>query len=326
MKIVNKEEYPLVDELINSLLDKFKKQEWQFPANLPEIYFDDLTVIVLPTEEKNGLRGFNPDYKNAIHENSNYALLSDYKNEDNSPKIIVYKKVLEQTAKMLEEYDRYFFVPIPRGGYVKVEKRNLLHFVQEGMEIDYGISFDEARKNLFYCAVLNEISKWILVDTPQKDTWKGNPLNKKNHLHECLTALLSYWICKERRSTELNKSFDYLMLLNNIEKYNTYSDYNHLDISTVINFIAFCISETKGHLYFELLDLLRKVYEKDNTLDSNNFTTIIVKNDIQEIVVNFFLEELHKPYLESWDIIYGLMNDTNMKTHFGTYVGKKYGI
>jgi hypothetical protein len=326
MKTVNKKEYPLVDELINSLLEKFKKQGWQFPENLPEIYLDDVTVIVLPTDEKNGLRGFNPDYNNANHDNSNYALLSDYKNDDESPKIIIYKKVLELTAKMLEEYDRYLFVPIPRGGYDKVDKRNLLHFKQEGIENDYGISLEDAKINLFYCAVLNEISKWILVDTPKKNTWKDNPLNKKNHLHECLTALLSSWICKEG-SKELNKSFDYLMLLHNIEKYNTYYYYANLKIPSVIQCITICRIETKGSLYSEILNLLLEASEKDNTLDNKNFTTIIVNNNnIQKIVVKYFEVELTNPYLESWDIIYGLMDDTNKKTYSARYTAKKFGL
>lgn len=325
MKTVNKKEYPLVDVLINSLLEKFKIQGWKFPENLPEIYLDDVTVIVLPTNEKNGLRGFNPNYNNATHDDSNYALLSDYKIEDESPKIILYKKVLELTAEMLEEYDRYFFVPTPRGGYDKVDKRNLLHFKKEGIENDYGISFEEAKINLFYCAVLNEISKWILVDTPINNTWKDNPLNKKNHLHECLTALLSSWICKEG-STELNKSFDYLMLLNNIEQYETYSDYANLEIQTVIQCITICRTKTKGSLYSELLNLLLEVSVKDNTLDSNNFKSIIVNSDIQEIVVNSFLRELNNPFLESLDIIYGLMDDTNKKTHSVKYHSKRFGI
>ena len=326
MKIVNKKEFPLVDELINSLFEKFKKQGWQFPENLPEIHLDDVTVIVLPTNEKNGLRGFNPDYRSATLEIHNYALLSDYKNEDKSPKIIIFKKVLDLTAKMLEEYDRYFFVPLPSGGYDKVDKRNLLHFKQEGIENDYGISFEDAKINLFYCAVLNEISKWILVDTPINNTWKDNPLNKKNNLHECLTTLLSSWICKEG-SIELNKSFDYLMLLNNIEQYKTYSDYANLEIPTVIQCINICRIKTNGYLYFELLDLLLEISKSHKTLDSNNFTGIILEKESQDKVVTVFRDLTYNSDHNLIDTMYNnFLNIENRNKYSGFYSGIRYGI
>lgn len=311
MKIVNKTEFPLIHKLMNSLLDKFKAQGWSFPEKLPEIYFSD-EVILLPTDKENGFRGINPDYSN----NDNYALLSSY-NRDGELLIIIYERVLLETAKKLEEDDRYIIVSLPSGGYEKVDKRNLLHFKQKGIENDYGISFEEARENLFYCAVLNEFSKWILVDTPIKDTWKDNPLNKYDHLHECLTALLSYWVCNEG-SRELNNSFVYLMFLHKkgediIGKYNRYSEYENFDPVSVINCIAICRKE--NYEYFELLNLLLEIFEKDNTLNSNNFKNIIINNKaIQNLVKKSYMNHVLKRTIT--DILYELFDSDNKESFY----------
>jgi hypothetical protein len=327
MKTVNKTEYPLVDELINSLLEKFKMQKWQFRENLPEIYFSD-EIIQLPIN-KNGLRGFYPNIKMISPNKNEAALLSDYNNEDDIPKIIIYKKVLEETAKKMEEDDRYYNHNIKGrdGSLEKIDSRNLLHFNQVGMEINRGISFEEARINLFYCVVLNEISKWILMDTPKKDTWIDNPLNKKDHLHECLTALLSYWIC-EKRSKELKKSFNFLMSFHKKGEYNRYSEYNAFEIPSVINCISIC--RKKSYEHFELLDLLLDISKLDKTLDNDNFKTIIVENVVQEIVMNKHKELKHDDsnYRKLTYIIYDdFLNKENKIKYKNHYkISPDYGI
>jgi hypothetical protein len=300
MKTVNKKEFPLVDKLINSLLEKFKKQRWQFPKNLPEIYLSD-EIIQLPIN-KNGLQGFYPNIKMISPNKNEAALLSVYKYETETPIIIIYEKVLEETAKKFE--------------------------------IDRGISFEEARINLFYCAILNEISKWILVDTPKKDTWIDNPLNKKDHLHECLTALLSYWICKDG-SLELKKTFKYLMFLHtkgqiNIGEYNRYSDYTSpsFEIPSVINCINICREES--YEYFELLGLLLDISIFDKTLDRNNFNDIIVKHKVQEIVKNKHKELNHKDsnYRKLTNIIYDdfLSKENQSEYNLHYKISPDYGI
>lgn len=310
MKTVNKKEFPLVDKLINSLLKKFKKQGWQFP----EIYFSD-EIIQLPIN-KNGLQGFYPNLK-MIHPNNNEAaLLSDYKYETETPIIIIYEKVLEKTAKKFEEDEVY--------------KRDILHLKQEGIENDYCISFEEARINLFYCAVLNEISKWILVDTPKKNTWKNNPLNKKDHLHECLTALLSYWICEDG-SLELKISFKYLMFLHtkgqeNIGEYNRYSDYTptSFEIPSIINCITIC--KVKSFENIELFTLLLDISKLDKTLNRNNFKPTIVKNEVQKIIIKEYRNQIERKNVDInlTDILYGLIDD---KSPFvGSQAGRKYGL
>ncbi len=294
MKTVNKKEFPLVDKLINLLLEKFKKQRWKFPENFPEIYLSD-EIIQLPIN-KNGLQGFYPNIKMIPPNMNEAALLSDYKYETETPIIIIYQKVLEETAKKFE--------------------------------IDCGILFDEARNNLFYCAVLNEISKWILVDTPEKNTWKDKPLNKKDHLHECLTALLSNWICVEP-SSGLMDSFVYLMSLhkkgqNDIGEYNRYSKYASLKEPSVINCITIC--REKSYEYFELLDLLLVISKLDNTLDCNNFPIIIVNNDVQKIVVMAYKEQIEKVPVDMrlTDILFEII--TNKGHYYGSQVGREYGI
>jgi len=317
MKIVNKTEYPLVDELINSLLEKFKNQGWQFPKNLPEIYLSD-EIIQLPID-KNGLQGLYPNIKMIDPNNNEAALLSDYKYIDETPIIIIYEKVLEETAKKFEKHDRYYNHNIKGqdGSFEKIDNRKLLHFIQEGMEIDYGFSFEEAKMNLFYCAVLNEISKWILVDTPKKNTWKNNPLNKKDHLHECLTALLSYWIC-EKRSKELKKSFNFLMSFHKKGEYNRYSEYDAFEIPSVINCISICRKESYEH--FELLDLLLEISKSYKTLDSNNFTTIIFKDEVQVIVVEKLINlELDSNYSDLKRIIYDDFLNKENKVKFKSH-------
>ena len=230
------------------------------------------------------------------------ALLSVYKYETETPIIIIYEKVLEETAKKFE--------------------------------IDRGISFEEARINLFYCAILNEISKWILVDTPKKDTWIDNPLNKKDHLHECLTALLSYWICKDG-SLELKKTFKYLMFLHtkgqiNIGEYNRYSDYTSpsFEIPSVINCINICREES--YEYFELLGLLLDISIFDKTLDRNNFNDIIVKHKVQEIVKNKHKELNHKDsnYRKLTNIIYDdfLSKENQSEYNLHYKISPDYGI
>ena len=80
-------------------------------------------------------------------------------------------------------------------------------------------------------------------------------------------------------------------------------------------------------MYFELLNLLLEVSEKDNTLNSNNFKTIIVNIDIQEIVVKSFLKLNCNSEQILIDTMYkDFLNIQNQKSYGGFYSGIRFSI
>lgn len=195
--------------LVNKLFTIFSERGWQIPKELPDIFSSEKT-IQLPLN-KNGLRGYWP--LNIIPPTngqpcSESCILGDYFNDYTKAQthIIVYEKVLEQTAKKFSEGDAYFIV----GGEV-VYKRNLMYMLKEGESPDYGISYESALVNLRYCIILHELIKWIIVDvinTTDK-RWEGNPLDKKDHLHETLSMYFLSVVCKYE-DRDLRKCFTFL--------------------------------------------------------------------------------------------------------------------
>lgn len=225
---VSIKDFPDWKKHTDTLIKIFNDQGWIFGKEIPDIVFSD-KLVPLP-ENKNGLHG-SGILKS--EDNDITFLLSDYKKKDSGFEIIIYTKVLETTAKELENFDRFSY----KEGLL-VDKRENLHFIQEnGNTPDYGMDFQEARENLFYCALLNETAKWILIDVVDVNgnIWKESPLDKKDHLHECLTALFIHWVVNSDKNIDLTKTFNWVFNKLHNGNYAKYKDFLNENIGDFID-------------------------------------------------------------------------------------------
>ncbi|MBF2709741.1 hypothetical protein [Flavobacterium soyangense] len=215
--------FPDWKEHTDTLIKLFSDQGWKFDELRPQIVLVNNKIRELPNN-KNGLHG--PWYSLDNYNKKDYSeevikhtyLLSDYDRIDGKPIINIYTHVLIQTALLLLEH---FSIKTEINGEI------VFVFVQEdGTEMD----FDIAMKNIFYCALLNETAKWILVDVVDvnDNTWQGSPLKEKDHLHECLTVLFTHWVVNSTVDSRLHKTFEWLFnTLHTKGEYLKYKNFIH---------------------------------------------------------------------------------------------------